>query len=233
MAVWGSFARSRISTNEDDKLYIPYGWHYNQEKRLGVWCHGAGQTAPAIGPAELAIFEALGIPWIAHDLGGPQTWGNSSAQSALNKVWNYAKTALNVKPDKMVIWGGSMGSLTALNYLRSFPGNVAACGVALPIVDPEDVRANNRGGFGANVQTAWGNPVPDSGRPISNMEDYPSNIPIKVWADSADNIGLYSFAQTFDAGVASCSMVTLGAFGHTYLTIDVNQVLDFLRPYTE
>lgn len=188
-------------------------------RRIIIWCHGAGSTYNP-GPVEKYIANAVG-PMICTDLGGTLTWGNDASLARITDAWTWGKTQFPyARTDKMVLWGGSMGSLTALLYTLNNASTVAACGVALPIVDPEDVRLNNRGGYQSAIEAQYGagTPVPDTKRPIQNTATFPS-VPTRMWTSSTDTIGLPSLTASFDSAVASVDSVDIGAQGHAYLNI--------------
>jgi hypothetical protein len=191
-------------------------------RRIIVWCHGAGSTYTP-GPVEKYIANSVG-PMVLTDLGGTLTWGNDASMSRITDAWSWGQTRFpNARTDKMVLWGGSMGSLTALLYTLNNAATVAACGVALPIVDPEDVRINNRGGYQSAIEAQYGvgTPVPDAKRPIQNIATFP-NVPIAMWGSTDDTIGQYALAQTFDNALTNATLTSMGAQGHGYLTIADN-----------
>jgi predicted alpha/beta hydrolase family esterase len=147
-------------------------------------------------------------------------------------AWNYAITKFGVKADKAILWGGSMGSLTMLNYLKANPANVAACGMALPIVDPEDVRVNNRGGFQAAIEAVYGaaTPVPNSNRPNQNVGSFGS-VPVAMWGSDDDTVGQSNLATAFATAIGA-QYTSFGAHGHAYEAfVDVKQVLTFLNQF--
>lgn len=193
-------------------------------QRVVVVCHGAGGTY-AVGPHE-STFVLGGLSMIATDLGGAQTWGSDASLSRIDEAWDYAVSQLGVSNDKIILWGGSMGSLTALLYARENPANVACVGVALPIVDPEQVRSEDAGGYQSEIEAIHGvGTVPSPKRPNQNAGDY--TMPVALWASVTDTVGDYTLAEDF-AGDIGADFHSLGSVGHSYLSMDNNEALTFL-----
>lgn len=221
-------AVGRIAASEADKVYVPQGWRYDASKRVVIWCHGAAADY-RLGPVERIIRDALDVPWIACDMGGQSEWGSDLAvQTRFDSAWAWAKTNLNVKADKYLIWGGSMGSLTGLLRVLYDPTHVAALGAALAIVDPEQIRAANAGGYAAAIQAIHGNPVPDGKRPNQNNAAYISGaVPLWLAISETDTVGDATLAHSFVTAVGASS-VSLGSVGHSYLALDTAAAIAFL-----
>jgi hypothetical protein len=94
-------------------------------------------------------------------------------------------------------------------------------------VDPQDIDTNNRGGFSASIQAAWGGAVPDASCPAKNTASF-TGFPIKVWYTSDDPVCIPSVVTTFASAVGATT-VNLGAVGHTGTTIDPTQVVSFFQ----
>src|SRR4051812_36405883 len=114
MAAWSTLAYGAYAAGEYSQALLPYNYARDGSRRVVVWCHGASATF-APGPVERLI-AAAGFPMIACDLGGPDTWGSDTSLARVTDAWTYAKANYGVKADKMILWGGSMGSLTATLY---------------------------------------------------------------------------------------------------------------------
>lgn len=230
---------SASGPTENDYTLAPAEWcrpfdfkPSHDGRRIIVWCHGAG-AGYTPGPVEKYIANALG-PMVLTDLGGTLTWGSDTSLSRVTDAWNWGKSKFPyARTDKMVLWGGSMGSLTALLYTLNNSATVAACGVALPIVDPEDVRVNNRGGYQASIEAVYGAgaSVPAAKRPSQQTGSFP-NVPVAMWGSTDDTIGQYALAQTFDSALSNVTMTSMGAQGHAYSTIaDDATLLAWLAQY--
>ncbi len=237
MRVWGSEGLGRVVATEGDQFLVPYGWCNNQSRRAVIWCHGAGGDYH-IGPVELAIANALDCVWVNATCGGgagtTRRWGDdASLGNVITDAWGAAKSRFNVKPDKCILWGGSMGGLTAILAALANPTKVAAVGVAIPAIDPEWVRQNDPGG-GVNttaINAFLGNPVPAGKQAYLRGADFAATgIPAKVWYSTSDTFTPLASTQQFlsDSGLPS---VSLGAVGHSYNNITVQQVIDHLLPY--
>lgn len=230
MEYWTSYGVGQYAAGEAHVMYLPYGYRRDATKRVIVWCHGAGGTY-AVGPQEQAL-AAAGFPMIACDLAPAQSWGSDASLSRVTDAWTFAKANMGVKTDKMLLWGGSMGTLTALLYALAHPADVAAVGCALPIVDPDDVRVNNRGGYQANIEAIYGAgvTVPDNKRPSQNAGSY--SMPMRFWRSTSDIVGLPALADTFDTAVATCDTISLGAVGHAYeAQLAAGEPAAFFSPY--
>lgn len=222
---------SKDANNEYQQIWMPIEYNRDQTRRAIVWCHGAGSDF-TLGPIEKYI-ASNGFPIIACDLGGTLTWGNDTSLQRITDKWTYMVTNYGVKPDKMILWGASMGSLTAMLYALDHPENVEALGVALPIMDPEDVRSNNRGGYQAAIEAVYGTgtAVPDTKRPITRAA---SLIPqARIWVSEDDSIGQPSIADAFVSSAPSGRVTrsSMGAHGHSYLTLDWQDAIAWLIPH--
>lgn len=233
---WISDGRARVVAAEDDQFFVPFGWKYDQSHRAIIWCHGAGGTY-AVGPVEAAIAEVLGCVWINATLGGARTWGSDASLTHVTTAWTTAKNTFNVKPDKLVLWGGSMGGLTATLYALANPSNVAAVGCAIPGIDPEYVRLNDPGSP-ANVnkdaiEALYGaNEVPAAKQAYSRGADWTSTVPIDIWYSTNDTFTPSASITTFDtAAGAACTLHSLGAAGHNYLDLPTAEAMSYLSAY--
>lgn len=192
-----------------------------------LYCHENGGGAGSIA-AQAAYWEVipdrLRTVLAAHDLGSATNWGNDAALTALTAFkatvagagyWSQARDS------KVVLFGGSMGTVTALNWARANPTLVAAIVIGLPVVDAEDVRANNRGALQAPIEAAYTNNAGwQSARATHNPIEYAASlsaIPMKLWYASDDTIALPANVLSFQALVgASCEVQSMGAVGHTF-----------------
>lgn len=161
---------------------------------------------------------ALNCVWVCALLGGTTTWNNDASLARVTAAWDYAKSNLGVKTDKLVLWGGSMGGGTALTYALTNPANVAAVGVSIPALDPEYVRTNNVGGYQASIEANYGaaTPVPTVKQPVTRGSEWPAtSIPLAVWYSTSDPYTPQASTETFGAA-AGAQMHSLGAVGHSY-----------------
>lgn len=231
---WTDTGRGRIVASEDDQIFVPYGWKHDGSKRLVVWCHGAGGTYE-VGPIERAVMELIGAPWVAATLTGPHTWGSDESEDAAVNCWTWAKANLGVATDSFIIWGGSMGGLTAVLTALDHPSDVAAVGIAIPAIDPEYVRLNDPNPSDLNtaaIEAEYGvGVVPAPKQAYLRGGDWDPSIPLAVWWSSDDTFTPSASTQTFiaDSGAEDHPM---GAVGHAYSGISA-AVADFLVDYVD
>lgn len=204
-----------------------------------ISCHGSGVLGPAwamTDPNVAALNQLLasqGFPVICPDLGGGNTWGNDTSVTRVGQAWTQV-VAEGAKADKVLLLGGSMGTLTALNYAKANPTNVAAIALVLPIVDLQDAHDNR--GFTAVSETAYGGNAAyltalAAHNPAVNTASF-AGIPIKLWYSTDDPYAFPATVTAFDTAIASATSQTIGANAHTTAGLDPYQVLDFLRPYS-
>lgn len=220
MRCWSDTGLGRFDANASDRVYVPYGWKHDQSKRLVVWCHGAGGTYE-IGPIERQVIEAIGAPWVLSLLGGLRTWGADAGSDAIDEVWDWARTNLAVAADKLILWGGSMGGLTATVYALDNPASVAAVGCAIPAIDPEHVRLNDPAG-GANTTAIEGwygaGEVPAPKQAYQRGADWDDAVDLAIWYSTDDPFTPAASTVAFAAD-SGASLHSLGAVGHSYSAI--------------
>lgn len=243
MRYWQTLSAGRVIATEQDEFYVPYGWKFDQSKRVVIWNHGAGGTYEC-GPVEKALAEALGCVWINFTNGNGssvlRSWGADFSLTGNVTAYTYAKTNFNVADDGMVIWGGSMGGLTAVLTAIEHPDDVAAIGCAIPALDPAYVRDNdpnetdlNKTAIEAFLLAQPEDPVPaDKQAYLLGEEFAETEIPCHVWGSSNDQFTPSASTTQFvtDSG---CGFTSLGAVGHSYTAIDFEEALEFLRPHVE
>ena len=127
-----------------------------------MFVHGAGSDAVyCIQPYGLqstftkAVIDG-GFTCFAGDVGGTATWGNATAMSRMTTAYNYMQTMSGVSPGKIALVSGSMGALTSLNWAAANPTLVSAVVSVIPVINPNDIVVNNRGGYAASVHAAYG-----------------------------------------------------------------------------
>jgi pimeloyl-ACP methyl ester carboxylesterase len=167
------------------------------------------------------------------DAGGTTTWGNDASLAAVSdaRTWLLANGAA---AGQVVLLGASMGSVVGLNWLRANPTLVACAQFALPIPDVEAVRAANRGGLQAGIETAYTNNAGwQAARPTHNPVEYQASLvggaPVRLDYSTDDTIGLPAEATDFAADVDVVEAYSMGAVGHTYTSIDKVAVADWVE----
>lgn len=245
MGLATSYGVGAYAALEAHRFWATREYRYDGSRRVTVFCHGAGGTY-AIGPHE-SFYATEGFPLIASDLGGGQTWGSDASLAMIDTVWQYAVDNFGAADDQMLLWGGSMGSLTAILYALDNPENVAAVGCALPIMDPEQVRngpadaadratGQSAGGtttpsYKTEIEAVHGaGVVPDAKRPVARADEL--EVPAAFWISETDTVGAKGRAYDFadEAGVETHSM---GSVGHSYLSMDDAEMHEFFGPYVK
>lgn len=231
-------------SGETSLAMVPGAWRGSTtSRRLLMGCHGATGSA-GLGPQQTpyehqAITDKTGVPMVFPDLsgapGGAAAWGNASSLTKVDNAWTAAQTELGVKSDKLLMWGESMGLTTALCYLMANPTKVAAIAGLLPCVNISDIQANNRGGLGASVDTAYAAAWAASAAtkdPFLNMTAIRNTgVPMLLYYSTTDTVALPGFAQTF-ANTVNCRMESLGAIGHAVpSSVDSTAVASFFQNY--
>lgn len=217
-------------------------WHHRLDPLAAdgktgiVVIHGAGATADYFLTDPLSnlivpnIVSTNQMPAIATDAGGNLTWGNATAQAAMDATMTYFTSRLGAK-DQVILLGQSMGGTTVLNWARNNPSKVAAIALHLPIVDLQDVIDNDRGpGLGVTVPPAYGGGNPPSAfNPAANTADY-IGMPIRIWYSSNDLSCDPGVVTTFGTAVGAI-MTSLGAVGHTITGIDYDDMSAWIGQY--
>lgn len=211
-----------------------------------AFVHGAGSNADyCISPygnqgqlTNRIISE--GYPGIAGDNGGQQTWGNATSATAMGQYL----TRLQARPDAQsgayALIGASMGGIVSLNYAAQATVKPRAIVLAIPVINPEDIRANNRSGYATFVNGAYGGAYneatmgatynPYTMRSMSKL----TGIPMLIFYGATDALCLPTYAQQFVAADPTYRTGVSVPYGHeeaAYASVNQQQVIDFLNTY--
>lgn len=203
-----------------------------------IYCHGAeaDNTSVIFHPTALQLayrgFLVMGI-----DAGGIHTWGNDLAMTRISsgKTWLQDPTKGGAAAGKIVMLGGSMGSVNALCWSRANVASLWCTQVALPIPDLEAARAADRFGFASDIEAAYGgNAAWQAARPTHNPIEFVSditNLPIRLDTSSTDTAGLPAETEAFHAALGSdnSTLVYFGAAGHSYTGWDGKASADWVN----
>lgn len=206
--------------------------------RLVIWCHEHTASALTWSAArdiqcQSAIADA-GLPAASADLGGPTTWGNDASVAAIDQLWTLMQTRWGVPSDKVLLLTGSMGTLTAFNYLRANPTKVAAIASILPVVDLAFIHDSNpeANADPAEVEAAYGGLTAYQAAVATHSPAVhkAKSCPIRLWYSSTDPIALPATVEQFakDVGAERTSM---GAVGHTFNGLVRGDVAAWLKQY--
>jgi pimeloyl-ACP methyl ester carboxylesterase len=159
---WSTSGVGAYVASERHVLIANRDYRADGTKRGVLYCPSHGNDATQAIAAHYvddvlnAVAEA-GFPVLSCDLGaGGTSWGNDTAISRFTSAKNYLQGTCGAKAGAVLVYGFSMGGLTALNWARQHPDKVAAAAFACPAVDLADIHDNNRGGYAAEIETAYG-----------------------------------------------------------------------------
>lgn len=218
------------------------GYRPDNTRTPVLWAHGRGgsgvnETQLADNLRVMQAVSDVNLPILSMDMGGPATWGNDAAIAKVTDAKAYAQGALGGKAGKVLLWGGSMGSLAVLNWAKANPTLVAAVACALPANDLVNLHANAT--FTAEIETAYGGAAGYAAAvaahdPSQNAASL-TGFPIKLWYSTNDTTVVPSTVTAFQAAVnaagGNCQIQSMGAIGHTITAISESDVATFLRAY--
>ena len=206
------------------------------------YVHGAGSKADYClardgKQGERTLKVSSKFPGIAGDNGGPQTWGNDLSITRLGGYLARLAARPDVDDDYALI-GDSMGGIVALNYAAQATRKPKAIVLVIPVLNPEDIRANNRGGYAALLNAAYGgtynestqgaNKNPHTMRNAAKLK----NIPMLIHYGQTDNLCLPQWATEFAASDPTFRTLVPLPFGHemgAYEAVNHANVLSFLE----
>jgi alpha-beta hydrolase superfamily lysophospholipase len=150
---------------------------------------------------------------------------------------NYLQGTAGAKAGKVLVYGGSMGALTALVWAMNNPTLVLGVGGIIPVVNLADVHDNNRGGHAASIETAYGGAAGYAAavaahNPAANP-GLLASMPIKLWTGGNDAVATPGAASAFVAAVGSNASVTSLGAGVDHATgnaaFDPQQIVKFFN----
>lgn len=210
-----------------------------------MFVHGAGSTATYCvdtygrqSSLTNAVADA-GFTCFSGDIGGVATWGNSTAMARMTAAYNYLQSLPGVKPGKVALISGSMGALTSLNWAAANPTLVSAVVSVIPVINPTDIVTNNRGGYAALVNAAYGGAWSEgtygatyNPRTRATAGAF-AGLPMLLFYGTVDTLCMPAETTGFAASVgASCTLVPLTGLGHeeaSYTATDHAHAVAFLK----
>jgi hypothetical protein len=202
--------------------------------------HGAPGTPGNYQAGTVVSAARDGRNAVAADAGGPQTWGNQAAIDGCQRSYDRVQTLPGTKPGKVWLIGASMGGLTALNWAAANPNKVAGIIMIIPVINLNDVKVNNRGGYAGLVNTAHGGNYNESTMgatknpaTMAGTGKY-AGIPIQIFYGLTDTVCVPWEAEAFAAAVgANVEMNPLNS-GHddaSYRSVDYAGIIDFMNSH--
>jgi pimeloyl-ACP methyl ester carboxylesterase len=229
---------------ETHRVMLPGAWRANGTVRGVLHCAGLAGTADSLFASSLIGLPmglaGAGLPVMSCDYGGNNLWGNATSNARMDSAWAYFKSAFGVRTDKVIVLGGSHGSVTALRWALANPTLVAALVLTIPAPNFVDLHDNDRGpGAKATLEAAWGtgtvasfvaNSTIAAVDPFQNAAAYAAlGLPIKGFYASDDPVALPAHWQSFAAAVGAQSQ-SLGAVGHSAATRSASSCRRAPRP---
>lgn len=230
---------SQYQASETHSGFVPH--QRSPLKTPVIFSHGA--TGTGLSAALITICEDVtkqtGSLCIGGDMGGPSTYANSLAMTAVGnmKTWISGTSLLPAKTGKVILMGGSMGVQVNCAYALANPTHVAAliCIIGLPSIqyaidnDINNARSNVYTAYGGNgaSSTGW-----DAEKATKDIGVYAeslaaTNIPMLwVYSSSTPDTGLkdpfYDNAMVAALAARMPNMTTAsqGQAGHTFGGID-------------
>lgn len=221
-------------------------------KRAVIYAHGANGTGTeplnyaSHGTGlvrQISAVAQAGFVVLSSDWGGAQTYGNDTELAAMETGVAWLRSSGLCATDKVILTGGSMGSLSCHRYALEHKADVAGMNLWIPALDIEQARKNNPAGLRDLINTAWGLPagsyfeldgttVPVRGRPLQRAAEL-SGLPTKIWYSTADVV---TPPDAVDRYVAARPEVTrhitsnTAPHGNAAITpADVNAIITFLQ----
>ena len=206
------------------------------------YVHGAGSRAdyclaPLGNQGARTNTVSSVFPGIAGDNGGMFTWGNDLAVTRLGGYLARLAARPDVNADYALI-GDSMGGLNSLVYAAQATVKPKAIVMVIPVINPEDIRANNRGGYGASVNAAYAGGYNESAlgatknphtmRAAAKL----AGIPMLIFYGLTDTLCLPQWTEAFAAADPTNRELVALPTGHdfdSYNSVDHQRVLAFLN----
>lgn len=234
----------QIAANEYAVVIKPRTWAYDSSAPGAIYAPalsaGAWNLTGWLGAFNLA---RRGIIVVASDLGdtpsipytfgtppsvggtgtgGPGVWGNDASMTKLTAVYNYLMNTLKAASPKVLLLGGSHGGATACRWAAQNPAKVAALLLGIGCVDIQDVLTNDRGGYRASIQQAYGlgsGVVLPAG--VTGIASAPSfTFPCRTYYSDDDNVTPAARQAAFVAANPSrIESLSIGAVGHLLTTM--------------
>lgn len=186
----------------------------------GIVTNGGYYNGVGRAPAEFN-----GLPVVTADFGGNH-WGRDDGITKVSALWAYFQSR-GLASDKVDLIAISMGTLLALNWAKANPTAVRRILCVNPAVDLADFHDNNRGGYAAEIETAYGGAAAyatakTAHNPAENTASF-AGLPIDLYYSTDDTIVVPSTVTAF-AAASGATAHSLGAVAHTAGSLSAAEV---------
>lgn len=212
-----------------------------------VFVHGAGSNADYCismygNQGGLTNRVASEFPAIAGDNGGQQTWGNNLSAVSMDQYLARLQGRPDAHSTKYSLIGASMGGIVSINYAARATVKPSCIVLAIPVINPEDIRANNRSGYASLLNGAYnGGAGYDEATMGASYNPYTmraaaklQGIPMLIFYGATDALCLPTYVQQFAAADPTNRTLVSLPYGHeeaAYANVNHQQVVDFLKTY--
>ena len=143
MAHWTRYSSAGDYTS-GEKFYAFFPRKFKKDATLRpvIMCRGGAGDATFAGTvAQCREWAEAGFPIIHPDLGttSGDSWGRDDALTKMTAARNYMTGTWGCKTDKVILAGGSGGTLEELNWVKANPTQVACIVNGTPAIDLEDL----------------------------------------------------------------------------------------------
>lgn len=206
-----------------------------------LYCHEHGAGAGAVLGEYLldhfGVFCDAGFVGMGADLGGPATWGSDDAIEAVTQAWQFLVDEFGVRADRLHLYGGSMGTLTSLNWALENAGCVGAVGLLVPMFDLERFYRDDPIALRWEIDEAYDGPAGFHTKakrrsPLACAPEL-AGTPIRIWYSEDDPLAPPEDVAPFVERVGpSASSRSLGAHGHAPIGLSGSEVAEFFLAHS-
>lgn len=195
------------------------------------YVHGSGYVSdyildPLCGMAgiDLANDGFVGLSADNGPAGLTNNWGNDVAVDRLTRNVATLSGVRGAHPSKYSMYGISMGASNALVYAAQATVKPRAMVLIIPVINVEDIRANNRGGLASAIDAAYGGAyVENVSGPDKNPAWFKSSnkilgIPMLIFYGTSDVLCLPSWTEEFASKDPSFRTLVPLSGGHALTT---------------
>jgi predicted esterase len=232
-----------------ETAYVLWGSRAKAAAAQGVvYCQGSHSLGSALkGDTTLEYVVESGFVAVCGDLSqttSQGTFGNDTARTRVGQLKSFvqgASSPLVAASGKVHLLGASGGAAAAINYARANPTLVASMYLVVPLVDLADVHDNDRGGYAAEIETAYGGgagytaAVASHNPSASGNQAALSGVPMKIAYSTNDTLipsaTVTAYRDLVNAAGGTCTITSLGAVGHAATGLDPADVTRFFQEH--